>query len=170
MEYFNIITIQNISTVINLYRRAIDKMSSLNIDQWDNVYPDKETIEGDILKNTMHGYFINDELCAVQVINEIQAEEYSSISWKYPAEKPLILHRLCVAPEHQNKGIAKKMIRYAEFFADENGYSVIRFDAFAENPISLGIYKKMGYRESGTVRFRKGNFFCFEKKTRHYTN
>ncbi|HRX16501.1 MAG TPA: GNAT family N-acetyltransferase [Spirochaetota bacterium] len=119
----------------------------------------------------MYGYFVNDRLCAVQVINTVQEDEYLQVGWTYTDNNPLVLHRLCVSPEYQNRGIARKMILFAENYAEENNYRTIRFDAFMENPISVNIYRKMGYNVAGTVRFRKGDFFCFEKRqfnlTRH---
>ncbi|MDA3901785.1 MAG: GNAT family N-acetyltransferase [Spirochaetes bacterium] len=98
------------------------------------------------------------------MLNNVQSEEYSQINWTYHDNNPLILHRLCVSPEYQNRGIAKEMILFAENYAEQNGFKTIRFDAFVKNPISVAIYNKMGYECCGVVEFRKGEFFCFEKR------
>jgi ribosomal protein S18 acetylase RimI-like enzyme len=168
MESYSLIAIDRIDDVMVIYRSATEKMNRQNIHQWDEVYPDRETIERDIRNETLYGFFLDGGLCAVQVCNEIQSPEYAQIEWAYSDERPLVLHRLCVDPSHQNKGISKKMIRYAEEYAERHGYRCIRFDAFVENPISVAIYRKMGFVESGIVKFRKGDFYCFEKKTCHW--
>jgi GNAT superfamily N-acetyltransferase len=150
--------------VMGIYRRATARMDEQGILQWDDVYPDRATIEADITAGTLYGFFVNGVLCAVQVLNEVQSNEYAAIPWKFSDRRPLVLHRLCVDPVHQNKGISKKMILFAEEFAEEHGYRTIRFDAFVDNHISVGIYRRMGFAECGTVTFRKGEFYCFEKR------
>ena len=168
MNTIKLITIDQIAKVMEIYKAATRKMDDMNILQWDEEYPTREIIEKDILAGTMYGYFEENEICSVQVLNEEQSEEYKEINWKFPDSKPLVLHRLVVSPKHQGKGISKQMIRFAEEFAEKNQYKAIRFDAYMKNPISNNVYRKAGYIESGKVTFRKGDFYCFEKKTSHY--
>jgi GNAT superfamily N-acetyltransferase len=168
MSTLKLITIDKLEEVMEIYRDATRKMDEMKILQWDEEYPSREIVEKDILSRTMYGYFEGDELCAVGVLNEEQSEEYKEVAWKFPDDKPLVLHRLVVSPKHQNKGISKQMIRFSEEYAEKNRYKTIRFDAFMENPVSTGVYKRAGYIVSGTVTFRKGEFYCFEKKTVHY--
>ena len=168
MNTIKLVTIDRLSEVMQIYKAATRKMDEMNILQWDEEYPNQETIENDIQTQTMYGYFEGDEICAVGVLNEIQSEEYKEIQWNFPDEKPLILHRLVVSPKHQNKGISKQMIRFSEEFAEKHQYKTIRFDAYMKNPVSTGVYRKAGYIVSGSVTFRKGDFYCFEKKTSHY--
>ena len=40
---------------------------------------------------------------------------------------------------------------------------IIRLDAFGDNPGAIALYRKLGYWEAGMVRFRRGEFLCFEK-------
>ena len=53
---------------------------------------------------------------------------------------------------------------FAEEDAATKGYHTIRLDAFTQNPAAVALYERCGYRNAGTVRFRKGIFFCYEKK------
>lgn len=168
MNTIKLVTPDRLAEVMQIYKDATRKMDEMNIFQWDDEYPSREMIEKDIRSRTMYGYFEGDEICAVGVLNEDQSEEYKEVHWNFPDEKPLVLHRLVVSPRHQNKGISKQMIRHAEEFAEKHHYKTIRFDAFMENPVSTGVYRRAGYVVSGTVTFRKGEFYCFEKKTSHY--
>lgn len=167
MNPIKLVTINRLTEVMQIYQSATRKMEEMHIFQWDEKYPSREIIEKDIKARTMYGYFEGDEICAVGVLNEDQSEEYKEVRWHFPDPKPLVLHRLVVSPKHQNKGISKQMIRFAEAFAEKHQYKTIRFDAFMKNPVSTNVYKKAGYIISGTVTFRKGNFYCFEKKTSH---
>ncbi|WP_394706895.1 GNAT family N-acetyltransferase [Marispirochaeta sp.] len=74
------------------------------------------------------------------------------------------VRRLAVHPAYQGGGIAGKLTTFAESYAADNGYTAIRLDTFSGNPIALHLYRKKGYSEAGTVRFRKGSFVVFEKK------
>ena len=39
--------------IVQLYKNAISKMDAQKINQWDDVYPDRTTLEDDIKKNQM---------------------------------------------------------------------------------------------------------------------
>jgi len=111
----------------------------------------------------MYGYYFGSELYGIITLNNLQSPEYSTIGWEYEDKNPLVIHRMCVAPDRQGKGIAKIFMVFAEDFALKNHHKSIRLDAFVNNPIATNIYRKLGYLERGTVRFRKGDFYCFEK-------
>lgn len=168
METHGLLGPEYLDLAMDIYRRGTARMDEQNIRQWDEIYPDRATVECDITEGSLYGLLVDGLLHAVQVMNEKQDESYFSMPWRYPDNRPLVLHRLCVDPAFQNAGLGGRMVRYAEEFAETSGYRTIRFDAFVDNPISVGIYRKMGFSECGIVRFRKGDFYCFEKKTSHY--
>jgi len=152
-----------VPSVMKLITRAIARLDEMGIHQWDSIYPDEGTIKADIHKGTLHALMNKDKLAGILVLSEYQDPEYDEIQWEVPDTRPLILHRLCLDPEYQGKGISKLMMKHVEEFALENHYRSIRLDAFVENPISLKLYKSLGYSIRGTVNFRKGQFYCFEK-------
>ncbi len=88
--------------------------------------------------------------------------EYGSIGWN-DGGRPLVMHRLCISPSLQGKGLAKHLVRFAEQYARENGYGSIRLDAFIDNERALRLYDSLNYQRKGTVTFRKGSFYCYEK-------
>ena len=98
-------------------------------------------------------------------MNDHQDEEYQSIDWKFNPKKVLVVHRLMVHPNFQNKGYAKQLMDFAENFAKQNQYTSIRLDTYTQNKISFEFYKKRNYVLRGTVFFkgRKDPFYCLEK-------
>jgi len=76
----------------------------------------------------------------------------------------LVIHRLCIDPKFKGQRLATKFVKFAEDFGRANNYKSIRLDAFVENQHALNLYQKNGYQVRGTVAFRKGDFYCFEKK------
>jgi len=74
-----------------------------------------------------------------------------------------VIHRLTVHPEHQELGHASTLMLFAESKARDLGCRSIRLDAFTKNPGACALYSGRGYRNLGTVDFRMGVFYCFEK-------
>ena len=148
--------------VMELIREAVKDMRCRGIEQWDEIYPNIEGIAKDIAQGSLYVY--EDEVIkGIVVLNEYQDKEYEEVNWEFADDKPLVIHRLCIHPGYQSKGIAGAMVRYADEYARANGYLSIRLDAFPQNERACCLYKKAGYKKVGSVTFRKGLFYCFEK-------
>ena len=152
----------DLNQVLELVKVCIQDMEKHGIYQWDDIYPDPGTLQKDIELSQM--WVIEDEgrLCGIMVLNEQESPGYENIPWMYQG-KVLVVHRLAVHPDYQDRGLATRLMEYAEQWGKENGYDVIRLDAYTENPGAVGLYQKLKYRQAGTVKFRKGWFYGFEK-------
>lgn len=158
------ITIDQFEEVMALIQDVTIDMRNNSIDQWDDIYPDSKIILSDIQNCQSYGFFCDTHLAGYIALNEQCAEDYDKVTWVTNDIRPLILHRLAIKSNFQGKGIAKSLINFSENPAKKNGYKSIRLDAFAKNPIAVGLYTGLGYLRSGEVNFRKGLFYCFEKK------
>ncbi|WP_316838127.1 GNAT family N-acetyltransferase [Pedobacter nutrimenti] len=154
---------QDINEVMCLIKEVISEMKNNEIDQWDDVYPNYKVLFDDIHAEAMFGVFEDLELAGIVVLDGNQSAEYSSVEWELDHESPLVMHRLCVRPKFQRRGIAKELLKFSEQFAINNRYTSIRLDAFSGNPSALSLYENNGYRKRGMVTFRKGDFYCYEK-------
>ena len=155
---------EDIVSIMNIIKAATLDMESKHIHQWDDIYPDVITIDDDIDKGNLSVYEDNGFIYALIVLNEDQSEEYKKLNWKYTSGKQLVIHRLCVDPRAQSHGIARILLQYTDDFAIQNKYHSIRLDAFPSNKRALKLYEKNGYEKVGNVKFRKGEFYCYEKK------
>jgi ribosomal protein S18 acetylase RimI-like enzyme len=151
--------------VVGLFSQAVTCMQKKGIDQWDDQYPDAQTLITDLASGNAYGLYEERGLTGYIVLNEIQPEEYHSVDWT-TSGRILVIHRLCINPTFQGEGRAKFMIGFAEEHARANGYSAIRLDAFPPNTRALALYENTRYSYAGTVHFRKGMFFCYEKTLR----
>ena len=156
-------TKREVVRLIEIVRAASASMSATGIDQWDEVYPNADVLKHDIAEGNLYVIEENKIVQGMVVLNEFQDKEYADICWKYTNGKQLVVHRLCVHPDFQGMGVAKKLMVFAEEYARKTGYASIRLDSFTQNPTSEGLYTKLGYIKVGTVTFRKGIFYCFEK-------
>lgn len=98
------------------------------------------------------------------MISSESDEAYNNAEWKYPRETSLVLHRFCVSPGFQNKGIGKKVLMKIESQIKSMGYDSVRLDVFTKNPYSQKLYRNNGYEVRGFAEWRKGRFDLMEKK------
>lgn len=156
-------TIDQLDEVFSVFTNAIINMENQGIHQWDDIYPDKATIADDITKNLMYIGKIEKKIAVCFVLSEEYDEEYQNGKWQWPDVKFCVIHRLCVSPDFQNKGIAAETIKYIEKLCKSQEYDSIRLDCFTENPYSKKLYDKAGYSVVGYADWRKGRFELREK-------
>jgi len=155
--------IQELDVLHGIVRDATRHMDEQEIPQWDEIYPNKLILKDDIEKQQIHVIETEGRVAGLIVINEDQSPEYADVPWKYSG-RVLVIHRLTIGPTYQRRGLATLLMDFAEETAATNKYDCIRLDAFTRNPAAFTLYDNRGYRRAGTVRFRKGEFFCYEKK------
>ena len=151
-----------LDSVMILVGDAIQDMEDNGIPQWDEIYPDRSIFGADIRAGELYCVKINGTIAGVMALNEYQSAEYDDIRWSDNGP-PLVIHRLCINPTFQGKGLAKLLVRFAEEYAQKHDYSSIRLDAFTVNEKAVGLYDAMNYLRKGIVKFRKGNFYCYKK-------
>ena len=137
-------------------------MNKQSIPQWDEIYPTCEDFYDDAAKNELYVGEINGRLAVCFTLNQFQDEDYLKVEWKNSGNDFMVIHRLCVNPEFQGKGIGEKTCRYIEGLVRSKNCSSIKLDAFTQNPISLAMYQKLGYKTQGYADWRKGKFKLME--------
>ena len=156
---------EDLPAVLELFAGAVERMRSQGIDQWDELYPDRETLREDIEKRQMILLTENGAPVSAVVVNGEQVPEYGEVPWSIRGEGgPAVLHRLCVAAPAQGRGFGRRTLLAAEKAAASLGFRYIRLDAFPKNPRAVRLYESSGYRLAGRITIRKGLFHCYEKK------
>lgn len=156
--------LEELDLIADIYGKAVEKMNHTGIFQWDDIYPDREILQKDILNKHMFVGEIEGRIASVFVLNQECDEEYRDGAWQYRKASFYILHRLCVNPDFQGKGVGAATMELIEGILQKKGIETIRLDAFSLNPIALAMYHKLGYKKVGEVNWRKGLFYLFEKK------
>lgn len=154
---------EDLEEICNLVQNAINNMIAQNILQWDELYPTKEDFRQDILKNQLYVGIVECQIAVIYVLNQESDEAYKNGKWKDESKPYYVIHRLCVNPTCQNKGVAKITIQHIEKELLSMGIAAIRLDAFTENPYSLKLYDKLGFSKVGYADWRKGRFYLMEK-------
>ncbi len=140
-------------------------MQARGLDQWDDVYPDRATLATDIQARALYLAACDGApLRGALTLNQRQEPEYAGVAWKIAVEPVAVVHRLMVHPSAQRAGLGRFLMRFAEREAHRLGCRAIRLDTMDANTRALALYRALGYRQAGGVRFRKGAFTCFERR------
>ncbi len=142
---------------------AILAMEKNNIHQWDEIYPTKEDFALDIEQGCLFVGVSEGKIAVVFALNRQCDEAYQTGQWQYPDREFYVVHRLCVNPFFQHKGVAKQTMQFIEEQSKAEGITAVRLDAFSNNPSALKLYSHMGYSRVGYAHWRKGRFYLFEK-------
>ena len=153
----------DLEAICGLVRSAIAEMENNEIFQWDDVYPSKYDFLEDIKKGHLFVGVLDGDISVVFAVNKEYDAQYGNGSWKYPDSEYRVIHRLCVSPKHQHKGIAGKTLAHIEKALLKGGVEAIRLDVFCGNPFALSLYRDRGYEEVGAAEWRKGRFLLMEK-------
>ena len=141
-------------------------MRENGIDQWDENYPDRDSLLYDLNTETLFAYRENSVILGIVVLNESQDEEYAEIKWSTSdADRNIVVHRLAVQPDQQGKGIARKIMDFAEVHAKDQGSDASRLDTFSQNPRNQKFYTNRGYTDLGPVylKYKKEHpYYCYE--------
>ncbi len=154
----------DIEKICGIVHDAVEAMERDHIFQWDDVYPAKGDFLEDIKKRQLYVGLVNGQIAVMYTLNQECDEAYKNSEWKYKDEPFYVVHRLCVNPVFQNKGIAKSTLLYIEKQLMEIDIHVIRLDVFSDNPFALRLYNSLGYSKVGYADWRKGRFFLMEKR------
>jgi ribosomal protein S18 acetylase RimI-like enzyme len=150
--------------IVKLFKNAIENMIKNDILQWDEIYPNEDVLAEDIRKNQMYKTIFDSNIVSAFVLNKEYDEEYANGLWEYDGNNFMVLHRLCVNVEYQNKGFGKRTMTLIEEYLKSAGIESIRLDTFSKNQIALKLYNKLGYKKTGETNWRKGLFYLLEKK------
>lgn len=152
-------SVLQLDAVMNLFQKAKENMAIIGINQWDEYYPTASHIKEDYEQKELKVVRYFGEIVAAYVVNNQADEEYENGDWKGSGENFQVIHRLCVNPDYQNRGIAKRVIQKIEDTLKQTGVGWLRLDVFSKNPYALHLYERLGYKVVGEANWRKGLFY-----------
>ena len=135
----------DLDAAMRIIQGCIAKMESQGIHQWDAVYPDRRRLQSDLDGGTLFvGADASGGVAAVMALDEEQSPAYADIDWQWRDGRVLVVHRLAVSPDCQGRGLAGRMMDFAEQVARQRGCGLIRLDAFVGNAAAQRLYARLG--------------------------
>jgi len=132
--------------------QAKEQMRRLNSRQWQDGYPAIENITGDIEKG--YGYVLCDEdtVIAYGAVVFDGEPTYNDIQGKWLTDLPyVVLHRLAVADEVKNRGVATAFMQKVMELAKQKGIGSFRVDTNFDNLYMHKILSALNFTYCGEI-------------------
>lgn len=157
-------TIWDKDIIWQMLQKAINRRKNDGSNQWQDGYPNEETILNDIQNKTGFVLIKNNEITAyVAIIFDLEpAYETDEVNW-LTAGKYAVIHRAAVSEKMIGQGIATELFLQIENYVKNNGIFSIKVDTNFDNIPMLKIFEKLDYRYCGEVYFRGSARKAFEK-------
>lgn len=147
-----------------IIQQAILRRKNDGSRQWQNGYPNQETINSDIKKGVGYVLTENDVVVAYSAIIYNDEPAYETIEGKWLSDGDFnVIHRVAVSDEVAGKGYATEIFRRIEDFSKKNNIPSIKVDTNFDNAAMLHILEKLGYTYCGEVYLAGGIRKAFEK-------
>ena len=159
-------TIEDIAEIMSIVADAQLSLRELGIDQWQDGYPSKEVIEGDIASEVGYVYCIEEGVVGYAAIVLTGEEAYQQIAdneWNTLSDY-VVVHRLCVRRGSTRSGVAMAMMAYASQVARERGYTGFRIDTHRGNVRMLAMLEKLGFKYVGIIYYDSGERLAYDLK------
>ena len=145
---------EDVKKICEIIDQAKQYMKNSGIDQWQNGYPNEETILEDI--QTQTSYVLVDE-CVVGTMRFLIEDDpdygYIEGSWKTNGRYGVI-HRIAIDENCKGKSYAKKLVDEAIKMCLNDNVHSLRIDTHLDNSSMRRFLKKNNFEECGIVYIR----------------
>ena len=156
---------ENIPEIMCLIHQAQAYFKREGIDQWQDGYPNEETILQDIHKNS--SYILIDENHVIGTMYFAFETEptYAQIDGHWLTNQPYaVIHRIVVDERVKGKSLAKQLLDFAITRCKEQEVCSIRIDTHQDNQSMQKFLKKNGFEFCGNITLESGDpRIAFEK-------
>lgn len=156
---------EDVNHIIEITKACAKHMINNSIFQWNEYYPNNHAFKIDVERNELYVIEINKSIVGCIVISTLIDKEYLPVKWLTKNKNNIYIHRLAIHPEFQGKGLAQKLMNFAEKYAKKNNFSSIRLDTFSKNKKNQLFYELRGYKKLEEIYFPKQSefpFYCYE--------
>lgn len=154
----------DIDIIWEIIQQSIERRRKDGSDQWQNGYPNLQTVESDVEKEFGYVITVDNEVAVFVALIFNDEPAYSSIegAWLTTGEF-LVIHRIAVSEKFTGQGLVKKLFDYVEDFVRSQNVQSIKVDTNFDNRAMLKILESKGYSYCGEVVLAGGVRKAFEK-------
>lgn len=150
--------------ILAIIAAARRRMGARGSEQWQGAYPAPEDIARDIQKNS--GWVLGQKKVAAYGAVIFDPEPaYAALEGQWLDEEPyVVVHRLAVAEEDLNRGLATQFIVSTENLARSRGVKSFRVDTNFDNLPMQRVLEKLGFTYCGQVMYHGSPRIAYHKK------
>lgn len=153
-----LVSVEEISSVMEIINDAKALLGKVSL-QWQQGYPNEDTMKNDINNSYLYGYYIENFLVGIvslvpgAEINYLEIEEGSWIN--YPSETDLNIHRIAIRDGYHKQKIGESLLNFAINFAKKNCYTSIKLDTHRVNIAMQKISINTGFKYRGIIYLKR---------------
>jgi GNAT superfamily N-acetyltransferase len=154
----------DIPVIWEIIQQSIERRRKDGSQQWQNGYPNLQTVESDVSKEFGYVITVDNEVAVFAALIFNDEPAYSTIegAWLTTGEF-LVIHRIAVSEKFAGQGLVKKLFDYIEDFVRSHNVQSIKVDTNFDNLAMLKILESKGYSYCGEVVLAGGVRKAFEK-------
>ena len=140
-----------VDAIMQVIEEAKKCLADAGSTQWQNGYPDADTIIEDIISGQAYVALDEGDLLAYAAVTKSPEKAYEAIydgNWEGKEAEYLVFHRIAVASDVQGKGVAQTFL---EGLIEGFDYLDFRSDTHAQNKVMQHIFEKLGFKQVGKV-------------------
>jgi GNAT superfamily N-acetyltransferase len=156
--------LSELDTIWEILQDAIAQRKRDGSEQWQQGYPNLETVTKDIQDG--YGYVVeeDEEVVAYAAIIFGVEPNYAKITGKWLSEGDYaVVHRVATAEAVKGKGVATQLFILIEELSRSKGIFSIKVDTNFDNQPMLRILVKLSYTYCGEIFFGGATRMAFEK-------
>lgn len=154
---------EDIESILEVISHAKEYMKKNNSTQWNENYPNKETIINDIENSIGYVLIVENLIRGYMVVDFSDDEIYKNIKGKWKTfGNYASIHRCAIHKELRGQGYGSELFKFAEKLALSKNIRSVRVDTAPENETMKHLFNKNGYEYCGTV-FIDGEKIAYEK-------
>lgn len=150
--------IEDIADMMEIIRQAQNYFKSMDIDQWQDGYPNEDNLKGDIMADESYVMTIDGKIVATAAISFRGESTYNKIyrgNW-LSDRKYAVVHRVAVSDGYKGQGLSHKIMEFSEKKCKELGYSSIKIDTHKDNFVMRSLLEKNGFEYCGIILLEDG--------------
>ncbi len=139
--------INDLDTIVTIATYTRNDMIKQGLNQWLGNYPNIDYFREDFKNKGLFVYLINNQIIASISILLENESAYKEITWL--RDYSLVIHRLLVHPDFQQKGIGKELFQFAIDKARKENFKSIKIDTHPDNFKMQRLILKFGFKKIG---------------------
>jgi len=162
----------DIKEIINIIEEAQNYFRENNIDQWQDGYPNEESIINDIENGESYVLLKDNKVIATAYLSFSGEMDYNIIydgKW-ISNEDYAVVHRVAVSRDIKGNGVAAELFKHIEKICLANNINYIRIDTHRHNKSMQKFLSKNKFEHCGVIYLKdKSERIAFEKILRQKT-
>ena len=152
------------SFIWSILQEAIEQRKQDGSDQWQNGYPNEQTVRDDITNGYAFVLVDNDVIIACASVIFGVESAYNDIQGRWLTNNDYaVVHRVATSNSAKGKGVATFLFKKIEDLCIEQKVYNIKIDTNFDNVPMLKIIAKLGYSYCGEILFSGAPRKAYEK-------